>query len=280
LRDPWSQIWGSLRWLKRWFHWRSKGLEDQVYRHAAAIITNTPGNLAQLRRQYPAYAEKMVTIPNGFDPEDLMETRGPALRDGNTMDETLHFLYLGGLRGEGFETPVLKVLASLLQEHPEERRRLRVHFVGGTPEQVEALVKPFGLADICRGYGLVSVKAVARPLAEADVYVLLLPEESVLSGWIPSKLYYYLAGGKYIFALVPEGSAKNMLLGLGDIVEVANPGDLLECKIGLSRIINRAREAPHPGPRGTIPDYARPYDRRQIAREVAAVLDNVASGRT
>jgi glycosyltransferase involved in cell wall biosynthesis len=275
MRDPWSQIWGKPHWFISWCSRQSEPIEQEAYQKSAAIITNTPGNLRDLRRRFPQYTEKIEMIPNGFDPEDLDREQGPHLCGNGESREVVHLLYLGGLRGRGYEEPFLRVLADYLAEHPEERHGLRVHFVGGTLPQVEALVQPFGLKDICQAHGIVPGNAVGRPLAEADIYVLLLPHGNCDS--VPAKSYYYLAGGKYIFAMVRDGSTQKLLSELKDLAVIADYADEKAGKIALAKIVTQARSSKGTRTEKEFPPYALPYDRRTIARQVGAVLDKVVA---
>lgn len=275
MRDPWHHSWGKYRKLGKWLNRRTQSIEKQIYQQAAAIITNTSGNMTILKNRFPEYADKIVMIPNGFDPDDINWERGPRLISAEDSPSTVHLLYLGGIRGGGFEEPFLRTLAAYLEEHPEERMQLRIHFVGGTKAQIDNLVLPFGLLDICVPYGVVPVNFVGRPLVEADIYVLLLPVNAH-QGWIPAKFYYYLAGGKHIFALIPDGSAKKIVVQAGDLAEVSVPDDLEAGKVALTRIIERVRRGKRPQIDNGFPPYASPFDRRHIAQQVAEILDKVA----
>jgi glycosyltransferase involved in cell wall biosynthesis len=274
MRDPWSRDWGKQHWLKSWLNRPTELMEEKIYQASSAIIANTPGNQLDLKRRYPQYSKKIEMIPNGFDPEDLNWQTGPQLRGNGESSRTIHLLYLGGIRGKGFEDQFFKVLADFLREHPEERHHVKVHFVGGTFAQIDALAKPFGLKDISKAHGIVPANAVGRPLAEADIYVLLLPPGNY-GGCIPAKLYYYLAGGKYIFAMIPDGSAKKMLMELKDLTTIVDYTDDKSGKVALSKVIAMARQSKNQHHENSFPLYAQPYDRRNIARQVGLVLDKV-----
>jgi glycosyltransferase involved in cell wall biosynthesis len=283
MRDPWSRS-STVRQINvPWHRKKIKQLQKDVYEAADAIIANTDGNALDLKRAYPQWASKIYVVPNGFDPDDIDPQKGPALRKGAEPGNTIHFLYLGGIRGRVggglFEGDFLQAVADYLVEYPQERSFLKLHFVGGTEPEVNALARHFGLQDICHAYGVVPTDAVGRPLAEADIYVLLLPpNRGDDRGWIPAKTYYYLAGGKYIFAIVPEGTARDLLRPLGDTVEIADPRDETGIKKALGRLIERVRSGPRTWSGGDVPDYAQPFNRRAIARQIGKILDNVCSG--
>jgi glycosyltransferase involved in cell wall biosynthesis len=274
MRDPWSPIAANQHWLDRWYFRRTLPMETAVYDEASMIIVNTHGAASDLKRRFPHLGPKITIVPNGFDPEDLDWHEGPGLRQANEPEGTIHFLNLGGVRGGGVEAGFLKPLAAYLREKPDDREKIKVHFVGGTSQQVHQIVNPLGLADIAHAYGIVPSNKVGRPLAEADIYTLLQPKHHGFS--VPSKFYYYLAGGGHIFAMIPETLALEVTEKLGNNQEIVEISDDSNSKDALARLIQRVRAAKQTG-REALPSYAAPYDRRNLARQVAAVLDNVVA---
>ncbi len=277
MRDPWSPVAANQHWLDRWYFRRILPMETSVYNTASAIIVNTRGAASDLQLRFPHLASKITIIPNGFDPEDLNWQEGPSLREPDDPTGTIHFLNLGGIRGSGVEGVFLKTLSAYLQERPGDRKNIKVHFVGGTSQEVNKIVGPLGLSDIVKAYGLVPSNKVGRPLAEADIYTLLQPKHHGFS--VPSKLFYYLAGGGHIFAMIPETLATEVQEKLGANQRVIELGDESNGKDALARLIERVRSSKHLK-RHTIPSYAEPYDRRSIARQVATVLDKTVAAAT
>ncbi len=272
MRDPWTPLYADQHQFLRWLARRTLNQERAVYQEAQGIIVNTDSAANELKRRYPELAAKLVIIPNGFDPEDLNWQHGPALRRPGEAVETVHILNLGGFRGT-IEEAFLKILAAYLQDKPEERRTIKMHFVGANHDKIKKIVTELGLADICSAHGVVPTNAVGRPLAEADIYTLLQPEQHAHS--IPSKFYYYLAGGGQIFAMVPERLATELgeILGHHDILAPANPDN---GKAVLAGLLERARQNKRLAAGTAIPDYAQRFDRRAIARQVGTVLDRAA----
>jgi len=277
MRDPWSPLAENQHWLDRWYFRRTLPMETDVYNTTSAIIVNTHGAASDLQQRFPHLASKITVVPNGFDPEDLHWQEGPCLREQNDPEDTVHFLNLGGIRGNGMEATFLNALAAYLQERPDDRKKIKVHFVGGTRQEVDKVVGPLGLSDIVKAYGVVPSNKVGRPLAEADIYTLLQPKHHGFS--VPSKLFYYLAGGGHIFAIIPETLANEIREKLGTNQSVIELGDESNGKKALARLIERVRNSKNLR-KNVIPTYAEPYDRRSIARQVAAVLDNTIASAT
>jgi len=133
--------------------------------------------------------------------------KGPALKESSS-NLTIDLLYLGGVKWKVtkagiFEEPFLWVVQKAIKQDVNLRHRLRIHFVGSDTRPLLNVVEKLGLRNICIFHGKVSCNQVGRPLAEADVYVLILNSAAEESGWIPAKTYYYLASGKPILAISP-----------------------------------------------------------------------------
>lgn len=273
MRDPWSPLWRNNSILNSLFSHKSNQIEKRVYERSSAIITNTSGAATKLKNRFPEYSHKIFIIPNGFDPEDMNREVGPTLRRPEDQDETVHILNLGGFRGGKPENALLKVIADYLQKKPDKRKYLKVHFIGASENQISEIAVNNKLQDICRAYGIIPTNEIGRPLAEANIYTLLQPDIFNLS--IPSKFFSYLAGGGYIFAMVPN-SLENELLGeigqLNDIIAFGNQHT--GAKI-IEQLIEKVLKNGYSRLSHGIPEYSLPYDRRNIARQIGKVLDKV-----
>jgi glycosyltransferase involved in cell wall biosynthesis len=88
---------------------------------------------------------------------------------------------------------------------------------------------------------------------------------------VPGKTYEYLASGRPILAAVPEGDARDLVAASGRGL-VCDPDDV----DGIALIIREQLDAP---PRATeVALDAQDFEYRRLARNVAAVLDQVTGG--
>lgn len=214
MRDPWNQKYLSRKYTPL-HHLMNKLWEKRIYKFSSIIIANTEGNREMLLRENPELNQKIVVIPNGFDPDDLNPSRGPSLKKEDRNDQ-INLLYMGGLRGDVagkgvFEEPLLKLIKEVRETMPEFKDKIKLHFVGSDGNPILKIVKKFGLEDTCLFHGQVSCRDVGRPLAEADICVLIINPQAEGSGWIPAKTYYYLASEKPIIALIPECHAAEFI---------------------------------------------------------------------
>ena len=70
-RDPW--VGNSPVTRPAWAESLNERQEAMVVRQSTMITCATAAHLEQLRRRYPECADKLVFLPNGFDPTDFLE---------------------------------------------------------------------------------------------------------------------------------------------------------------------------------------------------------------
>lgn len=283
MRDPWSRSFLERKIKIPWNSKKVENLKKEIFLSAKVIIANTEGNALDLKRMYPSISKKIVVIPNGYDLDDISTKKGPTLRTKAESEDIIHFLFLGGIHGyiPGggiFEAPFFETISAYLNEYSEEWQKIKIHFVGAKTSELLPLLKKYGLQHISYIHGLLPINNISRPLMDADIYISVMPiNEGEDKGCIPSKNYYYLAGGKYIYAIVPDGSAKDLLKKLGSRVYIADPKNIDKAKQVLKKIISTARKSPLVFSTDNIPHHIKRYDRKEIAKKIGSVLDYVTT---
>lgn len=203
-RDPWTT--NYQRRFRRWMPFSDmlhRRLEQAVYDNADAIIINTHQNVEDVDAQFRIDRKKFHVIQNGYDPELDFET--PPALPRNPAEFRLG--YIGGFRGDWFEGPLHIALADLKKMHPQAYLRLRVPLIG-TNEVRGHLPTRLGVTDRFSPKGFVPRKELGAWVASLDGLVLILPDnEGRPLGWVPQRLYLYLATGLPILCIAPDGEA-------------------------------------------------------------------------
>ena len=274
--DPWSlNAAFRHRGVRRWF---DVAAERRVLQRATRVIACTPPNSEGLRELAPGRVSgDFVTIPEGFDSRDLEMARrasgdGPPPWSNAPARRTLAHV---GFVVAGAAIALLRALEGL--EH-DAAGRLRVVFVGGLalpdarwlrdhPVPVEIQVTP-----------RVSQAQALHAMLAADALLLLLPPGEGWSATYPGKLFNYMASGKPILYVGPQGAASRLVQesGTGCVAPASDPA--------LARILLRELaltpaefEQRNYHPRQEV---IAQYERRVLASRLAAVLDEaVAAGR-
>ncbi|GIW87701.1 MAG: hypothetical protein KatS3mg108_2025 [Isosphaeraceae bacterium] len=273
-RDPWiATDWTHTHWgLSRWFQGT---LERRLMRRANALIANTPNVAAALRAAFPAAASRIVSITNGYDPEDFGQ---PLPVDPPAPDQPISILHPGQIYAGRDPRPLLQAVADLHQaDHAGDRFHLR--FLGHRPDHHDAL----DLAAEIRRLGLEQVVAWEPPVPHTQAVasirraeILLLLDSPGRRLGVPAKLFEFLAAGRPILALTETGSDTHQILASSQTVfRQAPPCDLPAIRLALqelAQLARRARAKP-------LPDLPRidqsPYTRANTARQLAQLLDTL-----
>ncbi|MCB0340013.1 MAG: glycosyltransferase, partial [Bdellovibrionales bacterium] len=121
-RDPWSNNYDLKAKLTLPYH---RWLEQAVYTQSDHVIFNTESHRLSTLNDFDLPPFKTSFIPNGFDPEILN-----IIKPANYPDTKLRIGYLGGLRGDPFEGPFYRALASLRELNRELFESIEVNFIG------------------------------------------------------------------------------------------------------------------------------------------------------
>jgi glycosyltransferase involved in cell wall biosynthesis len=255
-------------------------LERKVIAHADQVIMNTPATRRYYLCRYLGQpAAKFVTITNGYDENDFRDldfSSGPAFE----------VICAGWLNDENRDPEaVLKAAALALERGWIPRDKLQLTFLGAGP-----YVNSKRFQDQLRHYKLlenteVTVQrvpyreALCRQ-ARADVVVILTDDAKRMAAnrdWtfmaVPAKLYEYLRLGKFLLVLSRAEAVRELLS------DVRAPSPLLPSDTeGVATALHEAylRRAHNPTPE--LDPAIRKYERRELARELARVLDGLTSG--
>lgn len=270
-------------------------LMRQVLGTAAAIVLSTPEAAERVRAAFPEFDGKLITvIPNGFDEAEF---EGPLqlrtddafrivhtgylhtdLGDRQRRTATLRRLLGGAVDGVDIlgRSPVylIEAVEKVRREHPEIGRHLEVHFAGVLSAQDVDVVRKSPATKIL---GFLSHDASRELVRTADL--LFLPMHDLPNGEratvVPGKTYEYVASGRPILAAVPLGDAHDLLAAAGTAY-LCGPKDVDGLAASIVQAYERSRRgAASPAP---PPEVLERFEYRRLARELAAVFDQVTGG--
>ncbi|MEO5977510.1 MAG: glycosyl transferase [Chryseolinea sp.] len=203
-RDPWSE-WGFLdsimvSSLARRLH---KRLESKVLKSADEVITITPFYVRQFER---LSGRKVRLLTNGFDDEDfallkIVPTKRFVIRHIGTVNEKCN------------PRPFMIALEELSRKNPEFKVNTVVDFVGEVhPEFISFVMQSEILSGMTIFTPSVPHKQLVALYGSSSVMLLILTGYKDAEGYMPGKLFEYLATGLPIIATGPEqGDAANLL---------------------------------------------------------------------
>lgn len=300
-RDPWTDD-GMGVWPTRLHYFWECRQERRALQEADAVIVVTPGMRQMMVDRYPALADRVHLIPNGFDREDF--AAGSA---GPRADGVLRIAYTGAAVDYDFprrllihgpatrlwnaliayrpaevdfstHSPLylLRAVRRLLDERPELAGKIELCFAGAFGEGNRTLIRRLNLEGAVKIKGYLPHAQSINLLLESDV--LFLPMTSFPDGrrnyLYSGKVFEYLAARRPILALVPEGDLTD-LIGQTTAGWCVDPRDTTAIKSLLVELIARKQD-------GSLsvesdPALIAPFERSALTERLAAVLDRVAA---
>ena len=265
-------------------------------RAADAVVMNTPEARRRVLGTFPFLdAERVVAIPNAFDPDDfaapvparddgrfrivhagsLHTDHGRRLRSASLFRRTL-----GGWAPDvDFLTRshvyLLEALAGLFDRRPELAPLVDVELAGvfTDPDREVAARSPF-----VRLREFVPHAGTLELMRTADL--LFLPMHDLPpgrpAGLIPHKTYEYLAAGRPILAAVPDGDARDLLAESGAAL-LCRPADTAAMAAHLEADIDRWRSGA--APRAPRPEVVERCSCRRLIADLTALYDSLARQR-
>jgi glycosyltransferase involved in cell wall biosynthesis len=292
LRDPWAideiQVFPSLLHKKialRKMH--------ELLSTASIIIMNTQEASDCLKRTFPDFRRKrIVTITNGFDPEDLSGNNvaktngkftivhaGSFLTDPGLLLRRRRRLYegLGGaLPGIDIATRSHLILFEAAHRwcsmDPSVKEDLQIVFAGNAPQTDSPSQEENSVRSLTHFAGYLPRNKSLAMVRAANLLFLAMHNlpEGQRSTTAPSKMYEYMASGRPILAAVPDGDAKDFLMQSGTAF-VCRPDDREGMIEVLSKVYGwwKAKKQPPSVNR----EFLRAFDRRNLTKSLARSFD-------
>lgn len=206
-RDPWTTIHyhKSLR-LTESSAKKHKALEKEVLTQADAIVVTSPGTKKEFSEITPT---PITVITNGFE----HTSKAPRM-----LDERFSLVHVGSLLTNRNPTLLWKVISELVQEQPDFASQCHIKLVGAVSKDVISSLDAFGLTKYTEEGGYVTHEEALQLQKSAQVLLLVEMNRPETKAIIPGKLFEYLAAGRPILALGPEGS------DIKAIIEETNTG--------------------------------------------------------
>jgi glycosyltransferase involved in cell wall biosynthesis len=203
-RDPWSE-WGLLDSLNvsSLVRKRHRQLEKKVLTRADAVTTITPFYVRHFSR---LSGRNVHLLTNGHDESDF-EQLAPV--------RTEHFVirHVGIVNEKCDPRPFMLALKEIMLEHDEFRSLVRIEFVGEIhPEFRRFVEKEAELQAVTHFVPSVPHKELIKLYNKSSVLLLVLTGYKDAEGYMPGKLFEYLAVGFPILGVGPvDGDAAGLI---------------------------------------------------------------------
>ena len=217
-RDPWlgNPFLESKGWL---LDRREQMCEQKIVEQAALVTANTEPLREEFIRRFPQVAaEKIISLPNGYDVGDFQHLAETGL-NAHGGCKRLVLVHAGFLYGKRDPAPLLDALELLVEKNPALADRIVFHQYGGVsvPYKVEHRYAHLFDQGIVRLFGQVPFDECLNKLLLADVLVIIQPGTKTQ---VPSKLYDYLCINRPVLTITPRDGALGTMIreeGFGDL---------------------------------------------------------------
>ena len=260
-RDPWSE-WGLLDSLMvgsvaRKLHRR---LELKVLQKADRVLTITPFYV----RQFEKLSNRKVTlITNGYDEDDFKHM---------VIKRSDKFVirHAGIINEKCDPKPFLIALEQTMNQHPDFQNLVQLDFVGEVHPQVKEFIAQSSLlASVTTFTKSVPHHDLITLYGESALLLIILTGYKDAEGYMPGKLFEYLATGLPILGTGPTNGDAAALLdqsGAGKIIEGA---DLEKIKQALLNAFERWKNSDSTSMQ---PEGFKRYSREAITKELTGFL--------
>jgi glycosyltransferase involved in cell wall biosynthesis len=262
-RDEWSTYRESYEMTSALAARAGAALEPRLLAHAQAVTTATEAFRAELRARFPFLdPERVVAIPNGYDPEDFADTYAAPPRHR----------FVATYAGTAFRLTspraLLDAVRLLHARSPELGRQLELRFVGrvvDTEQAAFAGTERLGVK--CLGY--LPHERVLGELAASHLTLCLLDEVPGAERIYPAKIFELMRLGRPCLVLAPPGALAD-LVQRHQAGELVGPRDVPAIAAALARRLRAFADGSYCLATGT--HGVERYDRCRIAGEFAAVM--------
>lgn len=279
-RDPWTKMY-YLKHLGMTKHtWRRlERMEQAVLDECSSVLAVTPAVQADFRART---ATPVAMITNGFDDADF-GTPDQVGGDGKHPSggspsfhglsvESFTLTHTGLFASDGNPLTLWKVLGEMAAADPAFRESLRLRLCGKVDRDVLGTIAAAGLAANVVDLGYVDHATAVREQRAATLLLLPLRNDPQYKPILPGKLFEYLAARRPILGIGQEDGA------MAAVLEETAAGTMCDWdnEAGMKRFLTEAWKAFRED--GGVPATSGPvdrYSRRNLTRELAALLDKV-----
>lgn len=263
LRDDWAD--NPVNDNQAPWHGRVQALvERRIVSRAARIVVVSDAAREVFAKRHPALAERVIVIPNGYDPEDLPT----APRTDKAPGSPMVFLHAGTLRHRRVSAPFFTAFGAESRRNPHLHLELLGQVSPDHEREAKALI-PAANLDI---RSFVPHAAAMEAMAAADVLVVITSQAEAGPATYTGKIFEYLALRRPILLIAPEGPAASLVREANAGI-VADPTDVEAIAAAITQVAALAMD---PSFVGVPRELLRRFDRRALAGDWDQMLTTLA----
>ena len=231
------------------------------------VVASEPMRQGLLRHYIHLSPNRVLTIPNGYDPDDFDIGMYPRLRP-----EQMTIVYTGSFYGTRTSSHFLRALKAAISDGRIPEKDLKVYLVGNVGKRTQIDIKKLGLDGTVFSTGYLPHRQAISHLLAGDLLLTVVGSGPGHENAIPAKIFEYLAAKKPILTLAKQGAA-------ADLVSEARAGVVVDPE-GVEMISNQIAAFYRQWKAGTLkiensPHILALYDRRRLTGVLAQLFDEL-----
>lgn len=262
--DPYQE--GS-RLKRALYRYLFPSLEKRLVSQTALLILNTPSALAAYRAQYPAHADRMLYLPNGYD-----EAAFRAIEPRDADDPEVFNLLYAGRFGIGARSP--SNLIAGLRIARSRGCRVRLDILGEQSDAIAAQIAAEGADELVRLLGEVDYAQAVQEMMAADALALIQAPSSSRVQAVAGKTFDYIRSGRPILVVAPAGDNLDLIRTYAGHYAHAedSPEAIAACIVSLFEAWSSGRFGKSQPP---DPEFAGGFERRALTARLAGHFDRL-----
>lgn len=264
-RDPWT---GFLSTPDRWLLPRlvDEYLERAVFRDANSVEVAWRGIMKDILSKVPNLnLSKFAHLPNGFDRDDYPKLE---LQPRQRFTVT----YTGSMYGKRNPATFLRAVEELVRDGKVDPAKIHLRFIGRFGADVREMLQTSTLSESIEVVPYLPHSKSVEALLQSDALLLIVDEAAGSDEIVPGKVFEYLGADRPIIALAPEGAVAALMRETRAGI-VASNQDIVAIQAAFIECLNNFLY--HNRKFEQDRDAVKRYDRREVTRQLAALLDTL-----
>lgn len=264
-RDPWR---GFLSTPRRWFlpAMIDTHFERATFLECDAMEVAWKGIIKDFAEKYPNIPmEKCHHLPNGFDSADFPEVL-------SSKNDRFTVTYTGSMYGKRNPEMFLRAVDGLVERQLVDPSRIALQFIGRFGAEIHEMFCASRVRDSIIVKEYMPHAESVQHLFSSDALLLIVDDFKGNEEIVPGKVFEYIGAAKPIITLAPEGAVSSLIdetesgrTARSDDVEAIQKIFLEYYSQWIAGTLARLQRT----------ESIRKYERREVARTLAGLLDVV-----
>lgn len=248
----------------KWAKYIDRIMERYVVRSCAGITATNASYISGLQESYlKGASKKSSVITNGYDDDDFRHLSSPS-----SAPLKVRIIYTGTVWRATSLKNIISAYCALFRQGDVPKFTIDVY--GRVVDQELTYLTSPQVAEFLTIHGYVEHEEIVRHMHDADVLLLSLSDLPGSHKIITGKIFEYMATGKHIFAVIPEGETRAIIENDYDNRTIVDPNNVDDISNKAASILSHIGALR--GKQGICPEK---YRRFNLTKKLATFLDEI-----